>query len=236
MAKKNRCYLCGGKLLDGRCQDCGLDNMRNYRKHFHLNESDSVESINGDTGQASVECDVKAGQAPGKCRRSGAAACGAHTGQWKQCGAADTKCTCRYNGKFSECRKKSGRPLPEYARTEPHTRMDSSERPEISRTVRSHGRGVKIAVAVIGLIVVLAVFISDYVQEHNRDSGVAYEDGYASEPVTGEDGPYEFVERELSETGDVFETELGQGEYLVGVHLPEEVIPQSFWMEAEISA
>lgn len=221
MAKKNRCYLCGGKLLDGRCQDCGLDNMRNYRKHFHLNESDSVESMNGDTGQASVECDVKGGQLPenagGQVLRpvERIPGSGNSAAQQIQNAPAGTM------GNFQNAgRNQHG-----------HYQNTSGPNPIPGWTLRNGRRypapsvptagGVKIAVAVIGLIVVLAVFISDYVQEHNRDSGAAYEDGYASEPVTGEEGPYEFVERELSETGDVFETELGQGEYLVGVHLPE---------------
>ncbi len=34
---KKRCYLCGGKLVDGRCVDCGLDNTRNDRKSYRLN-------------------------------------------------------------------------------------------------------------------------------------------------------------------------------------------------------
>lgn len=36
---KNRCYLCGGKLLNGRCQDCGLDNARSQNKKYRLNQS-----------------------------------------------------------------------------------------------------------------------------------------------------------------------------------------------------
>ena len=33
-----RCYLCGGRLVDGRCVDCGLDNARN-NKTYRLNQS-----------------------------------------------------------------------------------------------------------------------------------------------------------------------------------------------------
>lgn len=34
-----RCYLCGGRLSDGRCVDCGLDNTRNEKKTYRLNYS-----------------------------------------------------------------------------------------------------------------------------------------------------------------------------------------------------
>ena len=33
-----RCYLCGGKLVNGRCVECGLDNEKNTKKVYHLNE------------------------------------------------------------------------------------------------------------------------------------------------------------------------------------------------------
>lgn len=36
---RKRCYLCGGKLAEGRCQDCGLDNARSERKTYRLNYS-----------------------------------------------------------------------------------------------------------------------------------------------------------------------------------------------------
>ena len=34
-----RCYLCGEKLVNGRCVECGLDNEKNTKKVYHLNES-----------------------------------------------------------------------------------------------------------------------------------------------------------------------------------------------------
>lgn len=38
---EKRCYLCGGKLADGKCIDCGLDNTRNERITYRLNRSSS---------------------------------------------------------------------------------------------------------------------------------------------------------------------------------------------------
>ena len=39
MFKKKECYLCGGKLIDGRCSSCGLDNTKLDKKNYRLNES-----------------------------------------------------------------------------------------------------------------------------------------------------------------------------------------------------
>ena len=41
------------------------------------------------------------------------------------------------------------------------------------------------------------------------------------EPIHYDGYHYEYVTRELAETGDVFDEELQQGEYIVGVHIPE---------------
>lgn len=43
MAEKNRCYLCGGKLRNGYCDACGLDNGRRNRIRYRLNESSVAE-------------------------------------------------------------------------------------------------------------------------------------------------------------------------------------------------
>lgn len=36
---KKKCYLCGGKLSDGRCVDCGLRNKKSNKKTYRLNYS-----------------------------------------------------------------------------------------------------------------------------------------------------------------------------------------------------
>lgn len=36
---EKRCYLCGGKLVNGCCQDCGLDNAKNENKGYRINQS-----------------------------------------------------------------------------------------------------------------------------------------------------------------------------------------------------
>ena len=55
MSKKNRCYLCGGKLTGGYCRDCGLDNTRLQRVHYHLNESGAARRMEENAGKDSAE-------------------------------------------------------------------------------------------------------------------------------------------------------------------------------------
>lgn len=43
MFGKKRCYLCGGKLINGRCQECGLDNEKSSGKTYRLNESSGMQ-------------------------------------------------------------------------------------------------------------------------------------------------------------------------------------------------
>lgn len=173
MAGKKRCYLCGGKLTEGYCPACGLDNKRIHRKHYHLNESDSVESMNGDDRKASKKCRGKTEQ-------------------------ADKKADLNSPRPVESPRNTGGRSLP------------------------TSGI-VKIVVSVIGLVVVLVGFLSEYVPHNILSTDNSYQTGSAAEYDYENEysDPYEFVERDLSETGEHYEAELEKGEYLIGVHLPE---------------
>lgn len=43
MFGRKECYLCGGKLANGRCTLCGLDNTRAEKRDYRLNESRSEQ-------------------------------------------------------------------------------------------------------------------------------------------------------------------------------------------------
>lgn len=43
MGKKDRCYLCGAKLHNGYCKDCGFDNQRSQKIRYRLNESEKTQ-------------------------------------------------------------------------------------------------------------------------------------------------------------------------------------------------
>lgn len=168
MAKKNECYLCGGKLHGGYCPDCGLDNTKIQRKHYHLNESYAVESMNGDTRRVSKKCKVK------------------------------TKQDNRNESSF-------------------HT--EKSKKKDISQKgIPSSGK-VKIAVTAFGLAAVVSGLIGSYAAD-NRQIFISQGE-YESEPEIVYNDPYAYVEKELVETGEHYEAELGPGEYLIGVHIPE---------------
>lgn len=186
MAKKNECYLCGGKLTDGYCPACGLDNTKIHRKHYHLNESYSVEQINGDDRKASKKCKEKKEQI------------------------------------YKTADLNTPRPVESPRNTGGQTLRNGQRHPAAS--LPTSGK-VKIAAAVIGLAAILIGLIAEYVPHNTMDIGGSYQE----EPVSQYDyeseysDPYEFAERELSETGEHYETELEKGEYLIGVHLPEGV-------------
>ena len=42
MFGKQRCYLCGGKLENGRCTACGLDNAKNVQKKYRTPDTSIV--------------------------------------------------------------------------------------------------------------------------------------------------------------------------------------------------
>ena len=63
--KKRRCYLCGGKLVNGRCTLCGLDNTKIERKNYRLNES----SFDGKGIEAKHLCESHNGKPSGGLNR-----------------------------------------------------------------------------------------------------------------------------------------------------------------------
>ncbi len=214
MAKKNECYLCGGKLTNGYCPACGLDNTRIHRKHYHLNESYSVESMNGDTGKASVKCKEKAKQADKKNDSQIL-----YPAQSSQNAGRGTEQSVRNSQNIGNQKAQTVKPF-KGAASQPHQptqmlRNGASSTPALGK--------VKIAVAVIGLVAVVGGFAVQYVEEHQADTGPIYQSLSSTDYVEEYGDPYDLVKRELSDTGERYETELEPGEYLVGVHLPEGV-------------
>ena len=66
MFGKQRCYLCGGKLDNGRCTVCGLDNTRKQKKNYRLNESSLSPA-----GEKAVERAERDEQRPAKEEAAG---------------------------------------------------------------------------------------------------------------------------------------------------------------------
>lgn len=197
MAKKNECYLCGGKLRDGYCPACGLDNTKIRRKHYHLNESYAVESMNGDDGQASEKCDFKEEQ-----------------DTWSP-GSFDTEKKEESKKKKEALKREKSKPAKQNSYQFQNVKFGGKGRNAAQKPQMSGKAKMILIIAV--LVVFVAGSVGDYISDHDVHFGGVYESESDPEYV----GPYEYAERELSETGNHYETELLQGEYLVGVHLPE---------------
>lgn len=84
------------------------------------------------------------------------------------------------------------------------------------------GQRVKL-IRVVLAVIVISGFAVDFIKEQiNQSEFVSYEGDFSYEgedPYT--DDPYRDAAYPLSDDGEVYETELEPGEYLVGVHLPE---------------
>lgn len=195
MSKKSECYLCGARLQNGYCHDCGLDNTRIHRKTYHLNESKAISNINGKAISKRKESlvpkkvvqieDQSIINQPIKSNP---------TSKYQFVNSGNKNITVVTNSKSLKKRGKTKK--------------------------RIRGK------AIIGVIIVMVILIQFLVNLYDEFS---YGESYmVSEPeyytdyeeVTGYE-PYEFVTRELSETGENFEVTLEPGEYIVGTHLPE---------------
>lgn len=213
MSKKNRCYLCGGKLSRGYCTDCGLDNTKLERVHYHLNESNAARRLEMEKSGAEREKPKRekkgtarikpvalagTGRDNPKKRNSSSAASGASgTGGYSAAGTAGTG---RYSafGTIENANKKQ--------KTSGFGKQKRSS---------SSGGKIKLVIGCIGIVIALTGFLIDFIKDHQYDTWSSHSESSA------EYNPYEYLDRELAETGDSFEIELTEGAYLVGVHLPE---------------
>lgn len=150
-----------------------------------------------------------------------------------ECGLDNTKCDKQYKINQNVC---DGEPLTHVHDEEASRKKSYTD--EVPRTKSRMQKAPKkrnaagIAMVVIIIIVIigavgapLAGLVSSIVDGMSTSSSGIFE-GFAdlfdeSDSYEFAYDPYEYVERELSETGEAYNTTLGQGEYLVGVHLPE---------------
>lgn len=213
MSKKNRCYLCGGKLSRGYCADCGLDNTKLERVHYHLNESSAARRLELEKSGADRETPKKEKKEAARIKPVALPTRAAISGTGrdnpkKQNRSSGTE---RYNtagtagtGRYSAFG------------TIAHTnkKQKTSGIGKQKRSAPSSGK-IKLVIGCIGVVIALTGFLFDFIKDHQYETWSTY-----SESSTEYD-PYEYLDRELPETGDFFEIELTEGEYLVGVHLPE---------------
>lgn len=200
--KKRRCYLCGGKLVNGRCTLCGLDNTKIERKNYRLNES----SFDGKGIEAKHLCESHNGKPSGGLNRQGQVS-------WQN-GQNQQGQTFRQNGQNQQ------------GQTSRQRGQNWTQTGGKKKTAGKQKKGW-ISTVIVLLMILISVggpavsYIKTVINQFDDADSDNWWDGSDVDTSVDETDPYEFVTRELSDHGEVYDTELGYGEYVVGTDLPE---------------
>ena len=204
--KKRRCYLCGGKLVNGRCTLCGLDNTKIERKNYRLNES----SFDGKGIEAKHLCESHNGKPSGGLNRQGQAS-------W-QSGRNQQGQSSWQNGQNQQGQS---------------SWQSGQNWTQTGRKKKTAGKQKKgwISTVIVLLMILISVggpavsyiktVIETVINQFDDADSDNWWSGSEIDTSVDENDPYEFVTRELSDSGEVYDTELGYGEYVVGTDIPE---------------
>ena len=220
MGKKDRCYLCGAKLQNGYCKECGLDNRRSQKIRYRLNESNATKKNDSFEEMAEEQRETetrniqkhKAAQQRAWSKTGGA-------GQWKKAGTRQTMQKGTAGGGFR---------LERALNFEKKKNMNGEK--GISRkTAAFMIGGIGFVVLMIALMYsAMEADLSYYGEtnmtvEYSEESGSSFSEPEESGELVASEDPYsyEFVSRELDESGDTYIEELEYGEYIVGSQIPE---------------
>ena len=204
--KKRRCYLCGGKLVNGRCTLCGLDNTKIERKNYRLNES----SFDGKGIEAKHLCESHNGKPSGGLNRQGQAS-------W-QSGRNQQGQSSWQNGQNQQGQSswQSGQNWTQTGRKK--KKSGKQKKGWISKIIVL----LMILISIGGpAISFVTTEIKNKIDQINNSGDDNWWSGSEIDTSVDENDPYEFVTRELSDSGEVYDTELGYGEYVVGTDIPE---------------
>lgn len=216
--KKRRCYLCGGKLVNGRCTLCGLDNTKIERKNYRLNES----SFDGKGIEAKHLCESHNGKPSGGLNRQGQASWQSGRNQQRQVswqnGQNQQGQTFRQNGQNQQ------------GQTSRQRGQNWTQTGGKKKTAGKQKKGWISTVIVLLMILIsvggpaisfVTTEIKNKIYQINNSGDDNWWSGSEIDTSVDENDPYEFVTRELSDSGEVYDTELGYGEYVVGTDIPE---------------
>lgn len=193
----NRCSLCDGKVVNGRCQSCGMY-YKSIRGRYYLNERRPESKAAENENAQSTEY-VKAEKSDTK-RSSGST--------WKEVSR--------------ETQTAAKRPQTSIKRTQASTKRQSAPVNKQSGQKKTAG-----SLLMIGLVILFILFSFLNESGVLEDSSVEVENygSYdTEEAVEVQELPmdiYENMVRELSEEGEIFEISLTSGQYTVGCQLPE---------------
>lgn len=196
MFKKKECYLCGGKLINGRCSSCGLDNTKLEKKNYRLNESSFDRKKKQNVGHL----------------------CESHNGRKRK------KLQVEYQQKenprieISQTgQMQPGGPTVFNPARKAHT--GSYEEQKKARKISGILSGIIVAiVAFTSIAGSVGDFISSFGDDFHSSDYDWNDDG---SEVESEYDPYMNTTRELSETGATYDCVLGYGEYEIGAQIPE---------------
>lgn len=216
--KKRRCYLCGGKLVNGRCTLCGLDNTKIERKNYRLNES----SFDGKGIEAKHLCESHNGKPSGGLNRQGQASWQSGRNQQRQVswqnGQNQQGQTFRQNGQNQQ------------GQTSRQRGQNWTQTGGKKKTAGKQKKGWISTIIVLLMILIsiggpaisfVTTEIKNKIDQINNSGDDNWWSGSEIDTSVDENDPYEFVTRELSDSGEVYDTELGYGEYVVGTDIPE---------------
>ncbi|MFQ7309442.1 MAG: hypothetical protein ACLROY_12675 [Mediterraneibacter sp.] len=192
MFGKQGCYLCGGKLENGRCTACGLDNAKNVQKKYRLNESSRTQAVKISDRQAKETSDAKAEKTAGTA------------------GKMSGKTTVPKAEDFLKTEKNTAAKIQKAVR-----RAAAAERRPADVRAKRYVGWIIAVILIITAGMPLLTEIFDLSDQEDREVWSDMED---QDYVYDE---YQFVTRELSESGEIYDALLGNGEYCVGVNLPE---------------
>lgn len=213
---KWRCSLCGGRLSEGRCTLCGLDNTI-YKREIAYSEGSSQEESRQEQKQH-----IKA-QSQKQTRRP------------EQHGRKETSDAGKYSAAAASAGGSGYGTGPagqrSTAASAQHTKQKSRGAGRVHSANNNKTRSGRPAVIAILLIILFSFLpaiieaVQSAIQDVSSDSGSVF-DTYFSDSYDEEGSdydPYWYVTREIPDTGEAFEIVLGNGIYKVGVHIPEGV-------------
>lgn len=207
--KKRRCYLCGGKLVNGRCTLCGLDNTKIERKNYRLNES---------------SFDRKGIEAKHLCESHNGKPSGSHTNQ------SSGQNRQRQNGQNQQRQVPWQNGQNQQGQTSRQRGQNWTQTGGKKKTAGKQKKGWISTVIVLLMILIsiggpaisfVTTEIKNKIYQINNSGDDNWWSGSEIDTSVDENDPYEFVTRELSDSGEVYDTELGYGEYVVGTDIPE---------------
>lgn len=216
--KKRRCYLCGGKLVNGRCTLCGLDNTKIERKNYRLNES----SFDGNGIEAKHLCESHNGKPSGGLNRQGQAS-------W-QSGRNQQGQSSWQNGQNQQGQSSWQSGQNQQGQTSRQRGQNWTQTGGKKKTAGKQKKGWISTVIVLLMILIsvggpavsyIKTVIETVINQFDDADSDNWWDGSDVDTSVDETDPYEFVTRELSDHGEVYDTELGYGEYVVGTDIPE---------------